>query len=143
MVRAVVALRVAVRAVDRLVSGSRSTALDPQLAMTLIESSQSAQRALVMLSEARQLLADRFARLSFEGAVTGGTAADPGQHGEGASEMPMTAQPWTDDGVARRALLLALAASRMRRAWHAGVIDADAAMRHLDGLISAICASPR
>jgi len=141
MVRASAVLRVAVSAVDCLVRSSGSTALDPELAMALIESSQSAQRAMVMLAEARQLLADRFPQLSLLGAVTDGTAVEPRSRGEGASEMPIAAQPGTDDAVTCRALLLALAASRVRRAWHSGVIDADAAMRSLDGLISAICTS--
>lgn len=143
MVRAADMLRAAVNGVGRLVRRTHPTALDPDLVMALIESTQSAQRALVMVSEARHLLADRFPRLSLQSTVTDWTAAEPGSRREGNSEEPRAAQPWTDDGVTGRALLLALAASRARRAWHAGVIDADTAMRHLDGVISAISASPR
>ena len=143
MVRAAGVLRLAVSAVDRLLRRSPSTALDPELSMALIESSQSAQRALVMVSEAKHLLADRFPRLGLQHTVTDGSTAEPGSRGEGNSEMPRAAQAWTDDGVTCRALMLALAASRARRAWHAGVIDADTAMRYLDSVTSAICASPR
>jgi hypothetical protein len=59
MVRAVGLLRVAVGAGDRLAGRCRSSTFHPELAMGLIETSQSAQRALVMLAQAKQLLADR------------------------------------------------------------------------------------
>jgi hypothetical protein len=72
--RAVVLLRVAARAVDRLAESSREITIHPQLGMALIESSQSAQRALVMLTEAKQLLADRDPRLSVPDVVTDGIA---------------------------------------------------------------------
>jgi hypothetical protein len=39
------------------------------------------------------------------------------------------------------ALLLALVASKVRTAWHAGILDADAAMRRLDVFLSEICGS--
>jgi hypothetical protein len=142
MVRAAAVLRVAVSAVDRLVRRFGSTGPDPELAMALIESSQSAQRALVMLTEARQLLAGRYARLSFEDAVTDIVTAASGHEGRANSEIPTAAQPSADDGVICRALLLALGASRVWRAWHAGVTDADTAMRLLDSLLPVICTSP-
>jgi hypothetical protein len=41
--------------------------------------------------------------------------------------------------VTCHALLLALAATQLRRAWHAGVIDSDTAMRSLDSVIGEIC----
>ena len=62
VVRAVALLRLAVRAVDRLAENSFANTVHPELAMALIESSQSAQRALVILAEADQLLAERVYR---------------------------------------------------------------------------------
>jgi hypothetical protein len=138
MVQAAAVLRVAVSAVDRLVRRSGSTAPDPELAMALIESSQSAQRALVMLTEARQLLAGHCRRLSFEDTVTDIATTGSGHEGRANSEIPTPAEPSADDGIICRALLLALGASRVWRAWHAGVTDADTAMRHLDSLLPAI-----
>jgi hypothetical protein len=44
-----------------------------------------------------------------------------------------------DEDVTYQALLLALVASQLRTAWHAGVIDADKAMKSLDNVISEIC----
>jgi hypothetical protein len=58
--RAIAVTRVVVREVDRLIGRSRSSSAQLELSMALIESSQSAQRALVMLVEATQLLAERF-----------------------------------------------------------------------------------
>ena len=138
MVRAAAVLRVAVSAVDRLVRRSGATASDPELAMALIESSQSAQRALVMLTEARQLLAGHCARLSFEDTVTDIATAGSSHEGRSTSEIPTPAELSAHDGILCRALLLALGASRAWRAWHAGVTDADSAMRHLDSLLPAI-----
>jgi hypothetical protein len=46
-----------------------------------------------------------------------------------------------DRDVLCDALLLALVASKVRTAWHAGVIDADTAMRRLDVFLSEICRS--
>lgn len=49
------------------------------------------------------------------------------------------ALPVNEDGrVTCYALLLALASARLRIAWHAGVIDADTAMRNLDKAVEAI-----
>jgi hypothetical protein len=141
MVRAAAVLRVAVSAVDRLVRRFGSTALDPELAMALIESSQSAQRALVMLTEARQLLVCHCRQLSFEDSVTDIATTGSDDEGRANSEMPTPAQPSADDGIICRALLFALGSSRVWRAWHAGVTDADTAMRHLDSLLPAIRSS--
>jgi hypothetical protein len=44
-----------------------------------------------------------------------------------------------DEDVTCQGLLLALVASQLRTAWHAGVIDADTAMRSLDDVISEVC----
>ena len=57
--------------------------------------------------------------------------------------MPIPATPVIRDDVMCSALLLALVASEVRRAWHAGVIDADTAMRRLDGFLSELCSSTR
>jgi hypothetical protein len=47
--------------------------------------------------------------------------------------MTTTATPVAEDWqVTCRALQLALVATQLRTAWHAGVMDADAAMRSLD-----------
>jgi hypothetical protein len=73
--RAVALLRLAVRALDRLVGRCGPGTLHPELAMAVIESSQSARRALVTLAEARQLLADRFRRLPLPDAVSDGPRA--------------------------------------------------------------------
>ena len=59
-IRAVVLLRLAIGAIDRLVGPSGAGALHPELAVALIDSSRSAQRALLTLGEARQLLAEHF-----------------------------------------------------------------------------------
>ena len=52
--------------------------------------------------------------------------------------MPAPAMPLIDEDIIRSALLLALMASVVRRAWHAGVMDAETAMSRLDGFLSAI-----
>jgi hypothetical protein len=57
--------------------------------------------------------------------------------------MPKPEMPVIRADVMCSALLLALVASSLRRAWHAGVIDADAAMRRLDVFLSEICSSTR
>ena len=59
MVRALALLRTDVGRVDRLVERCLSSPSHPELAMALIETRHSAQRMLVTLAEARQLLADR------------------------------------------------------------------------------------
>ena len=76
-VRAVVLLRLAIGALDRLVGRSGAGALHPELAMALIDSSQSAHRALVTLGEARQLLAEHFRWLPLPDAVSYGANAGP------------------------------------------------------------------
>lgn len=45
----------------------------------------------------------------------------------------------TDQEVICQSLRLALIACQLRRTWHAGVIDADEAMRGLDRAIGEIC----
>jgi hypothetical protein len=50
-------------------------------------------------------------------------------------------EPVTDRDVFCDALLLALVASKVRTAWHAGVFDAETAMRRLDVFLSEICGS--
>ena len=84
--RAIALTRVAVRAVDRLVERSRSSTVQPQLAMALIASSQSAQRAPVMLVEATHLLADRFSRLPPPDAAIYETTAEQSSQPEGNRE---------------------------------------------------------
>jgi hypothetical protein len=143
MVRVAAVQRVAVSAIDRLVGRFGLTASDSELEMALIESSQSAQRALIMVAEASQLLADRFPRLSIRETITGTVPADSCYRREASSEMPLPARTPTNNGVVCRAVLMTLATSRVRRAWHAGVIDADTAMRQLDTLLSVICTSRR
>ena len=76
MARASALLRAVVSAVDRLIGRCLSNTIHPELAMALIESSQSAQRALVMLAEARLLLADR-SPLPLLDAMTEGVPATP------------------------------------------------------------------
>lgn len=52
------------------------------------------------------------------------------------------AEPLADDReVISHSLRLALIACQLRRAWHSGAIDADAAMGGLDRAISDICSS--
>jgi hypothetical protein len=50
-------------------------------------------------------------------------------------------EPLADRDVTFYALLLALVASKVRTAWHAGVIDADTAMKRLDVFLTEICSS--
>jgi hypothetical protein len=50
-------------------------------------------------------------------------------------------EPLADRDVLCDALLFALVACKMRTAWHAGIIDADTAMRRLDVFLSEICGS--
>ena len=45
----------------------------------------------------------------------------------------------TDLELTCDAMLVAVTASQLLRAWHAGVIDAEAAMRGLDRVMSEIC----
>jgi hypothetical protein len=52
--------------------------------------------------------------------------------------MRTPVQPSADRDIICDAVLLALAASKARTAWHAGVIDADTAMRRLDVFLSEI-----
>ena len=56
-------LRTGVAAVDRVLGDSNGSDADPQVWMALTEASQATYRALVKLSEARQILADRSAEL--------------------------------------------------------------------------------
>jgi hypothetical protein len=56
--------------------------------------------------------------------------------------MRTPVEPLAHRDVFCDALLLALVASKVRTAWHAGVIDADTAMRRLDVFLSEICSSP-
>jgi hypothetical protein len=44
-----------------------------------------------------------------------------------------------DRDVTCHALQLALVATELRRAWHAGVMDADTAMRRLDLAVREVC----
>jgi hypothetical protein len=55
--------------------------------------------------------------------------------------MRKPVEPLADGDVLCNALLLALVASKVRTAWHAGIIDADTAMRRLDVFLSEICTS--
>ena len=55
--------------------------------------------------------------------------------------MRTPVEPLADGEVICHALLLALVASKVRTLWHAGVIDADTAMRRLDTFLSEICSS--
>jgi hypothetical protein len=50
-------------------------------------------------------------------------------------------EPLADRDVVCHALLVALVASKVRTAWHAGVMDADTAMRRLDVFLSEVCGS--
>jgi hypothetical protein len=74
--RAIAGARVVARDVDRLVGRSRSSTVQPELSIALIESSQSAQRALVMLMEARQLLDEGFCWLPCPDAGTYGATPE-------------------------------------------------------------------
>ena len=58
VLRAIAFLRAASKSIDQLVREPAPTVSHGQLDVALIETSQSAQRALVMLTEARELLAD-------------------------------------------------------------------------------------
>lgn len=58
VLRAVAFLRAASRSIDQLLGEPGSSAHHGQLEVALIQTSLSAQRALVMLTEARELLAD-------------------------------------------------------------------------------------
>jgi hypothetical protein len=44
-----------------------------------------------------------------------------------------------DEEITCHALLLALVATQLRRAWHAGVMDADTAMKSLDMAVREAC----
>ena len=44
-----------------------------------------------------------------------------------------------DPDITCHALQLALVATQLRRAWHAGVVDADTAMRNLDEAVREVC----
>jgi hypothetical protein len=59
--------RAAASTIDRLLQHSGSSSTHPQLAMALIETSQAAHQALVMLAEARELLSDLSARHRHQG----------------------------------------------------------------------------
>jgi hypothetical protein len=59
VVRAVAFLRAASKSIDELLGEAGSSARHGQLEVALIETSHSAHRALMMLTEARDLLADR------------------------------------------------------------------------------------
>jgi hypothetical protein len=48
-----------------------------------------------------------------------------------------------DQKVTCHALQLALVATQLRRAWHAGVLDADTAMKSLDVAVREVCSSFR
>lgn len=49
--------------------------------------------------------------------------------------------PLANRDLACDALLLALVASKLRTAWHAGVMDAESAMKRLDIFLLEICSS--
>lgn len=56
-------------------------------------------------------------------------------------QMLTPVEPLAGRDVVYDALLVALVASRVRTAWHAGVMDADTAMRRLDVFFSEMCGS--
>jgi hypothetical protein len=76
MLRAVALLRWAVGELDRLAGPADAGTAHPQRAMALIESSQSTQRTLVVLTEARQLLGDRFGRVPLQDALSDAATAE-------------------------------------------------------------------
>jgi hypothetical protein len=54
--------------------------------------------------------------------------------------MTTTAPPLaTERQITCRALQLALVATQLRTAWHAGAMDADTAMRSLDRAVRELC----
>jgi hypothetical protein len=80
---AVALLRSAVGALDRLAGRAGAGTVHPELAMALIEGSQSTWRALVALAEAKQLLAERCRRLPLQDAVSDGATAGPADQVQG------------------------------------------------------------
>lgn len=123
VVRALAHLRAGVAAIDRLLRGSGPTAMHPQLMMSLTESSQATHHALVTLADAGELL----------GATT--TAVLQPRW----PDLSTIATSTGEDELTGDGLLLALAATQLRTAWHAGVVDAESAMRCLDRTIRTVC----
>ena len=120
--RALAHLRAGVAAVDQLVRGSGPTPTPPLLTMALIESSQATHHALAKLAEARELLA---------------AGHDGGLRSRVVDVSTIVSSP-VEDEVTCHGLLLALAATQLRTAWHAGVVDAESAMRCLDKAIRTV-----
>lgn len=128
--RAIAFLRAAARTVDLLVRHDDLSYSDPDLQAALIETSQAAHRALVILGQVTHPVTERPGR-----DCDTRQSRDDVPSGRGlAVSRSAPAEPF----IACYAAVVALRASQVRRAWHAGVIDEDTAMRRLDAVLCTV-----
>jgi hypothetical protein len=62
-----------------------------------------------------------------------------GRDGGDVEVSTASTQTSADEQITCQALQLALVATQLRTAWHAGVMDADTAMRSLDRAVGELC----
>ena len=121
-------LRAAARTVDLLVNHDDLRYSDPDLHAVLIETSQATHRALVILGQVTRRLTEPSGRdCDTRRCRDSGVPSGRGL----AMSRSMPAEPF----ITCYAAVVALEASQIRRAWHAGVIDADTGMHRLDGVL--------
>ena len=127
VLRAIAFLRAAARAVDLLVRHDDLRYSDPDRHAVLIETSQATHRALVTLGQVTRPVRGRSGR---DCDTRRRRKSVPSWRGLAVSRS----RP-AERLINGYAAVVALEASQIRRAWHAGMIDADTAMNCLDAVL--------